>query len=45
VAPTTTDTRAADEPLTAEREAGPASTDGTGDRETVATTTRRTDDS
>jgi hypothetical protein len=45
VAPTTTDTRAADEPLTAEREAGPASTDGAGDRETVATTTRRTDGS
>jgi hypothetical protein len=40
----TTDTRAADEPLTAEREAVTTSTDGTGDRETVTTTTRRTDD-
>jgi hypothetical protein len=45
VRPATTDTRAADEPLTAEREAEPASTDGTSDRETVTTTTRRTDDS
>jgi hypothetical protein len=44
VTPTPTETRAADEPLTAEREAVPSSTDGTGDRETVTTTTRRTDD-
>ncbi len=41
---TTTDTRAADEPLTAERGAAPVSTDRTGDREVVTTTTRRTDD-
>jgi hypothetical protein len=41
---TTTDTRAADEPLTAERGAPPVSTDRTGDREVVTTTTRRTDD-
>ncbi len=41
---TTTDTRAADEPLTAERGAAPLSTDRTGDREVVTTTTRRTDD-
>jgi hypothetical protein len=41
--PPTTDTRVADEPLTAEREAVTTSTDGTGDSETV-TTTRRTDD-
>jgi hypothetical protein len=41
----TTDGRvAADEPLTAEREAVPTSTDRTGDRETVTTTTPRTDD-
>jgi hypothetical protein len=40
---TTTDTRATDEPLTAEREAAPVSTDRTGDREVVTTTTRRTD--
>jgi hypothetical protein len=40
----TTDARAADEPLTAERDAGPASTDRAGDREAVTTTTRRTDE-
>jgi hypothetical protein len=38
----TSDTRAADEPLTAERDA--VTTDGKGDRETVTTTTRRTED-
>ena len=43
-APPTTDTRAADEPLTADRDAVTTSTDSTGDRETVTTTTRRTDD-
>jgi hypothetical protein len=42
VTPTTTDGRAADEPLTADRET--VSTDRTGDRETVTTTTRRTDE-
>lgn len=40
----TTDGRAADEPLTAEREATTTSTDRPGDRETASTTTRRTDD-
>jgi hypothetical protein len=40
----TTDARAADEPLSAEREATTTSTDRTGDRETVTTTTRRTDE-
>jgi hypothetical protein len=46
VAPTTTDSRVADEPLTAERDAVTTSRDGTGDREavTTTTTTRRTDD-
>jgi hypothetical protein len=44
VAPmSTTERRAADEPLTAEREATPVSTDRTGDREVVTTTTRRPD--
>jgi hypothetical protein len=38
---TTTDTRVADEPLTAERETVPTSTDRTGDRQVVTTTTRR----
>jgi hypothetical protein len=41
--PVATDTRAADEPLTAERETVVTSPDGTGDRDAV-TTTRRTDD-
>lgn len=41
--PVATDTRAADEPLTAERETVVTSPDGTGDREAV-TTTRRSDD-
>lgn len=41
---TTSDTRAADEPLTAERDAARPSTDRTGDREVVTTSTRRTDD-
>ena len=41
--PVVTDTRAADEPLTAERETVVTSPDGTGDREAV-TTTRRSDD-
>ncbi|SRR6266508_713238 len=40
----TTDARAADEPLTAEREVETASTDRAGDREAVTTTTRRTDE-
>jgi hypothetical protein len=38
---TTTDTRVADEPLTADRETVPTSTDRTGDRQVVTTTTRR----
>jgi hypothetical protein len=38
---TTTDTRVADEPLTADRETVPTSTDRTGDRQIVTTTTRR----
>jgi hypothetical protein len=37
---TTTDTRVADEPLTADRETVPTSTDRTGDRQVVTTTTR-----
>jgi hypothetical protein len=44
VTPVTTDGRAADEPLTAEREATTTSTEPIDDRETVTTTTRRTDD-
>jgi hypothetical protein len=41
---TTTDTRVADEPLSAERETVPTSTDRTGDRRVVTTTTRRDED-
>jgi hypothetical protein len=44
VTPVTTGGRAADEPLTAEREATTTSTDPIDDRETVTTTTRRTDE-
>jgi hypothetical protein len=44
VAPVTTDRRAADEPLSAEREAVTTSTDGQGEREVVTTTTPRTDE-
>jgi hypothetical protein len=40
---TTSDGRPADEPLTADRETT-TSTDGTGDRETLTTTTRRTNE-
>jgi hypothetical protein len=41
---TTADTRAADEPLTADREPVRTSTDRTGDREVVTTSTRRSDE-
>jgi hypothetical protein len=41
---TATTDRAADEPLTAERESVPISPTRTGDRETVTTTTHRTDE-